>query len=65
MMSREDYETNPAYRNGFDDGYDEGYHAACLAWQEECQKLRDTLRVMLGGTIECGEAPEHDKKGDL
>lgn len=53
------------YRDGYNDGYDDGYREACLTWQNECQKLRDVLRAMLSDTIEHGEAPEHDKKGDL
>lgn len=64
-MDRTEYDYNPSYREGYDDGYDDGYYAACLKWQEECQKLRDVLRAMLSDTIEHGEAPEHDKKGDL
>lgn len=64
-MDRTEYDYNPSYREGYDDGYDDGYYAACLTWQEECQQLRDVLHAMLSDTIEHGEAPEHDKKGDL
>lgn len=51
-IDRTDYDYNPSYRCGYDDGY----HDACELWQRECQQLRDTLRAIL----DKGEAPAHE-----
>lgn len=42
-----------------------GYICDLEAKYDELLAENAKLRAMLSGTIECGEAPEHDKKGDL